>query len=212
MPPKKRTKSSAKPTTTKSTRRSRRRRQARLRALRLGGLLLTVGAILYFGLGAFLGFPPFGGEKTPSSNTQILLDGSSAMEERFFGGLTRMEAAVQAIDNQVLNQDLGDGSSLALRLYGGTCNGANGSLAVPFAPDNQDRIGAAFDELEIGGDATFAQGMAEGTRDFADAEQFAGELNTIIGIVGSGGFCARRWPPALSMGKSVRWRAESSSG
>ena len=160
----------------------------------MGGLLLAVGAILYFGLGAFLGFPPFGGEKTPSSNTQLLLDGSSAMEERFFGGLTRMEAAVQAIDNQVLKQDLGDGSRLALRLYGGTCNGANGNLAVPFAPDNQDRIGAAFDELEIGGEPTFAQGMAEGTRDFDDAEQFAGELNTIIGIVGSGDFCA----PALA--------------
>ncbi len=161
----------------------------------LGGLLLAVGSALYLGLGFFLGFHPFGSEKTSPTYIQILLDSSSAMEDRFFGGLTRIEASVQALDNQLLSQDLGSGSRLALRQYGGSCNGANSRIAVSFAPDNQDRISAALSELDIGGDATFAQGMAEGTRDFGDAEQSEGELNTIIAIVGSGDFCA----PALAV-------------
>ena len=119
------------------------------------------------------------------------------MEEPFFGGITKMEAAVQAIDNQLLNQGIGTGDSLALRQYGGPCNGANTRISVPFAQDNEDRIGAALSELAVGGDATFAQGMAEGTGDFGDSERFEGGVNTIIGIVGSGEFCAPEEAPSI---------------
>ncbi len=101
-----------------------------------------------------------------------------------------MEAAVQGLEDQFLKQDLGSDSSLALRQYGGACNGANSRVVVPFAPNNQEQVGAAISELENGGDATFAQGMAEGTKDFADAAQFEGSLNVLVGIVGSADTCA----------------------
>ncbi len=163
----------------------------------LGGLVSAALAAIYLGLGVFLGLPPFAGQETSLSNTEILLDRSAAMEEPFFGGITKMEAAVQAIDNQLLNQGIGTGDSLALRQYGGPCNGANTRISVPFAQDNEDRIGAALSELAVGGDATFAQGMAEGTGDFGDSERFEGGVNTIIGIVGSGEFCAPEEAPSI---------------
>lgn len=127
----------------------------------------------------------------------ILLDRSVAMQERFFGGLTKFEAAVQTIDQQLLTQQIGGGNSLAFRQYGGDCNGANSRIAVPLAQGNEDRIGAALSELEVAGDPTFAQGIAEAAGDFGDSEQFEGGVNTIIGIVGSGDFCAPELAPNI---------------
>ena len=119
------------------------------------------------------------------------------MQERFFGGLTKMETAVQTIDKQLLKQQIGAGNKLALRQYGGDCNGANSRIAVPLAQGNEDRIGAALSELEVAGDATFTQGIAEAAGDFGDFQQFEGGVNTIIGIVGSGDFCAPELAPGI---------------
>ena len=78
--------------------------QPRSRAILVGIVALVVIAAIYLALAAAQGLPPFSAPEVSMSNTQILLDRSLAMQEPFESGTTKIEAAIQVINDTVLNQ------------------------------------------------------------------------------------------------------------
>ncbi len=154
------------------------------RPILVGVITLVVIPAIYLSLAATFGLPPFRTSETSLSNTEILLDRSSAMQEPLESGITKQEAAIGVINKMVLNQQVVPADSLALRQYGGPCEGANTRMVVQFGQDNKENVQSALKEIELGGDTTFTTGIAEAIGDFNDSEQFQGRINTIIAITG----------------------------
>ena len=87
------------------------------------------------------------------SNLLILLDTSSAMDEPF-ESVTKIQAAVTVINEQVAKlqgQSLGQ---LALRRYGGPCQGANSELLYAFDETDTDTFRNLLDNIEASGETT----------------------------------------------------------
>ena len=174
--------------------RARRRRGGIPRPVLLGGMV-AVPVILLLGI-IFLVWPLVsgllsGGSQSSLSNTEILIDRSVAMDEAFWGGKSKLEFAQQIIGDQVLSRLSSDDASWAIRQFGGPCDGENTSLATAFTPGNIEEAHTALAEVQIGGEPSFTQGMTAAIDDLADPELFGGNINSIIGIVGTSQICLR---------------------
>ena len=121
-------------------------------------------------------------------NIEILLDRSTAMGEPFEDGV-KMEAAVRAIKEKVLNQQVADIDNLALRQYGGPCEGANTRLLVDFDQNNQDKVRKALGGIEAGGETTVTRGILAAIEDFSGSGRFESTINSVIVIAGGGDSC-----------------------
>ena len=130
-----------------------------------------------------------GGPKSSLSNTAILIDRSVAMNDPFWGGQSKLEFAQQTIGGKLLGRVPRADASWSIRQFGGPCDGENTSLALAFSPGNIEEAYTALAEVQIGGEASFTQGMTAAIEDLADPELFGGKINHILSIVGTAKFC-----------------------
>ena len=109
------------------------------------GILITIAAAAYFPLADQKDWWPFSsGPPSALVNVEILLDRSSAMGETF-EGTTKLEAAISAAET-VLNS-VGTKDNLALRQFGGPCQGDNTEQLIPFDRDNRDEVQRALADI-----------------------------------------------------------------
>ncbi len=103
------------------------------------------------------------GTDTASANVVILLDRSTAMGEPL-NGSTKLEGAIEVINEDILDQKVADLQNLAFRQYGGTCDGDNSELVVTFGQKNKDTIQDALGGIAIDGRPTLVSGILKGSK------------------------------------------------
>ena len=149
--------------------RARRRRSGISKPLLLGGLV-AVPVILLLGI-YFLVWPLIsglslpGGSKPSLSNTEILIDRSLLMNQPYWGGRSKLKFAQQVLGGEILSQPSSKDASWAIRQFGGPCDGDNTSLVTPFSPGNIGEAKAGLGAVELGGEASFTQGMTAAIED-----------------------------------------------
>ena len=134
--------------------------------------------------------------KPVQENTEIVLDRSEAMNAAFDGG-TKLAAAVAAA--QEILQLVAASDNLALRQFGGPCEGENTKLAVKFGQNNIQRLRTSLGKLAAEGQSSLAHAVIEATGDFNDTERFTKSVSKrIVVITGSGDSCLKKDPiPAI---------------
>ena len=125
-----------------------------------------------------------------TNNIEFVLDSSAGMAAALPGGGTRLDAAVD-----VLNDELAPHSrtNTALRSFGSECDETS-DLRVGFATENVERIRDSLDDdpPEASGKANLAFAILEAANDFDDAERFPPSTNRrVIVITGSADECNR---------------------
>jgi len=129
-------------------------------------------------------------------NTIIVFDRSTAMNEPFERS-TKLEAAVGALKNVLQTQVAGE-DNLALRQFGGSCDGENSQMVVHFRQHNEGRVREAVQTLQPGGETTLTSAVIEAIGDFNDPKRFGGpDINKrIIVITGGSDSCLHDDDPA----------------
>jgi hypothetical protein len=129
-------------------------------------------------------------------NTIIVFDRSTAMNEPFERS-TKLEAAVGALKN-VLQTQVAAEDNLALRQFGGSCDGENSQMVVHFRQHNEGRVREAVQTLQPGGETTLTSALIEAIGDFNDPKRFGGpDINKrIIVITGGSDSCLHDDDPA----------------
>jgi hypothetical protein len=138
----------------------------------------------------FNGIKPYF-EAKPSAralqNTEIVLDRSEGMKQRFPDGTTKLDLASRAVDLILRNEILGD--NVAFREFGGSCDDDHIHLppTLPFSEDNAARIRKKIEPnaLVPKGKATLVAAIRHAIADFADAQRFGGLDKRIIVITGN---------------------------
>src|SRR5215216_2330410 len=127
-------------------------------------------------------------------NTIIVFDRSTAMNEPFERG-TKLEAAIGAFENVLQTQVAGE-DNLALRQFGGSCDGENTQMVVRFRQHNEGRVRDAVQTLQADGETTLTSAVIEAIGDFNDTKRFGGPgINKrIIVITGGSDSCMRDDP------------------
>jgi hypothetical protein len=127
-------------------------------------------------------------------NTIIVFDRSAAMNEPFERG-TKLEAAIGAFENVLQTQVAGE-DNLALRQFGGSCDGENSQMVVRFRQHNEGRVRDAVQTLQADGETTLTSAVIEAIGDFNDTQRFGGlGINKrIIVITGGSDSCLRDDP------------------
>jgi len=82
------------------------------------------------------------------------------------------------------------GENLALRDFGGPCQGSNTKLLVPFAQNSAKRVQTRLASLTAAGDATLNRAINEAIGDFGDQKRFEGANRRILVVTGSDDTCA----------------------
>jgi hypothetical protein len=145
-------------------------------------------------LGIYTGIKPFFESKPPPPslrNTEIILDRSKRMEQRFADGTTKLELARKAVDLILRHEILGD--NLAFRALGGPCPG-DGSHPPPtlaFSQDSAARVREKVEGLRAEGEATLVAAIGDAISDFVRDPSFAGRDKRIIVITGGLDACRR---------------------
>jgi len=134
--------------------------------------------------------------KPVQENTEIVLDRSKAMLEKF-DGKTKLVAAVEAAQD-VLSL-VASSDNLALRQFGGACANENTTLAVKFSQNNVKRLQKWLGKLAVDGQASLAHAVIEATGDFNDTTRFPKDVSKrLVVIIGSDDTCLRKDPiPAI---------------
>lgn len=130
---------------------------------------------------AFGGFPSpwsivseiFEEEAAAVSNTEIVLDTSAAMDERFEGDETKFDAALSAIEQAGQREDEG----LALRRTGAEC-GDGGKLLVEFGTGHEDDVLEEANDQEPEGKSNILSAVIEAVGDFRNERRFNGPPST----------------------------------
>jgi len=118
-----------------------------------------------------------------AQNTIIVFDRSLAMNGPFDGG-TKLEAATEAL-NKVLSTEVAGADNLALRSFGGPCEGENSQIAVRFSQHNETRVRDKVQTFQADGESTLTDAMIEAIGDFSeDSSRFEGVNKRIIVITG----------------------------
>jgi hypothetical protein len=128
-----------------------------------------------------------------SENTEIIMDRSAHMSGAF-EGVTKVQAAAQAIGDVLQAQPSDGGTSnpgnLALRYAGGgPCGDRDTALALPFAVDNKARIRDAVAHATAAGKSSLAHAVIDAIADFGDSARFKGMNKRIVVITGGDDEC-----------------------
>jgi hypothetical protein len=107
------------------------------------------------------------------SNTEIVLDTSADMGGRFEGQLTRLDAAVSAIEQAGERDDEG----LALRRTSPTCGGEE-DLLVGFGTNHKGDVLDAAEEQRPAGASNIVNAVVEALGDFRNEAEFSGPSST----------------------------------
>ena len=119
--------------------------------------------------------------KLPLSDTEIVLDASSAMAGRFGDG-TKLDAAARAVGQYVVPFN---NEGLALRRAGGGCS-EPGELLVDFGDDHSDDVSEAAAEQRPAGRSNVAYAVRAAVDDFT-AERFHGSQSSKRILIFMGG-------------------------
>jgi len=123
-----------------------------------------------------------------AQNTIIVFDRSLAMNGPFEGG-TKLEAATEAL-NKVLSNEVAGADNLALRSFGGPCEGENSQIAVRFSQHNEAQVRDKVQTFHAEGDTVLTDAMIEAIGDFSeDSSRFEGVNKRIIVITGGVDTC-----------------------
>ena len=167
---------------TRSSRHIRRRRQSTLDSVgststpvhkqswfvRLVAVVGLVGTLTGIAAGWFgiirplLNEPP----KQFDQNTEIVIDRSTGMRDPFDNGSTKEKAAADAV--ATLLNVTPKSANLALREFGGTCDGKGAPLSIPFKSNNHGAIVEAVKTLKSQGEATLTYAVRDAVEDFSD--------------------------------------------
>ncbi len=129
--------------------------------------LLVTGAAVYFPVANDLDWPPFGSNSSALTNTEVVIERSSRMGE-MLDSQTKFDAAVDAVE-KIVDIQVSDRDSLALREFGGPCQRDNTKLVVPFGLNNRTKVKDALTAMQLEspyGEATLVEGIREATTDF----------------------------------------------
>ena len=143
--------------------------------------------------GAVVGVRTFLAPKQPEvvhDATEIIIDRSRRMGDPW-EGTTRMAVAVNAAD--LILKTIAAGENLALREFGGPCERARGSLDVPFAENNADKVKGRIVGLRPNGQATLYGAINEAIGDFGRQKYFEGSYRRILVITGSDDACGNSY-------------------
>ena len=146
-------------------------------------VITAIGAVIGIGI-SLKSF--FSGPKPVLENTEIVLDRSEAMNADFEGA-TKLQAAIDA--TKLVLGTVSEKDNLALREFGGDCNGDNTQLRVKFNINNVQRARKALSAFQPGGQTSLAHAVIEAIGDFNDPERFKGVGKRIVVIVGSAEGC-----------------------
>lgn len=116
----------------------------------------------------------FAGEGVAVSNTEVILDTSSAMGDPFEDeGETKLDAAVRAIGQSGERDDEG----LALRRTVPSCE-EDGELLVDFGTDHKGEVLSVAEEQQAEGKSNIVNAVIEALGDFRTNPEFAGPRST----------------------------------
>lgn len=118
-------------------------------------------------------------------STEIVLDASEAMNQEF-EGTTKIQAAADAA-RLILGNVIAKEDNLALRQFGGPCEGDNTQLTVKIATKNLDRVRSALQTVQPAGQSALTHAVIEAIGDFNDPKRFKGKR--ILVITGSDEAC-----------------------
>jgi hypothetical protein len=119
--------------------------------------------------------------------TEFVLDRSEGMRQKFADG-SRIQAAAGSV--RAVLDSLADSDVLALRQFGGPCDGNNTSLAVKPGQNNRSKIQDALKSPKLGGQSSLARAVIEATGDFDESERFKGIVKSIVVVTGSRDACS----------------------
>lgn len=119
-------------------------------------------------------------------NTELIIDRSKGMKE-LWDGKTKLDVARAAAHSAL--GTIATTENLALRQFGGPCDGANTNLVVPFAQNNVKTVQGRLAKLSGSGDASLNNAINEAIGDFGDQKHFQGANKRILVITGSDDVC-----------------------
>ncbi len=118
-------------------------------------------------------------------NTIIVFDRSAAMNEPFERS-RKLQAAQSALENVLQTQVAGE-DNLALRQFGGSCDGENTQVIARFRQHNEGRVRDAIQTLQADGETTLTSAVIEAIGDFNDTKRFGGPgINKRIIVITGG--------------------------
>jgi von Willebrand factor type A domain len=122
---------------------------------------------------------------------------SDSNQPKFLRG-TKLEAAVGALENVLQTQVAGE-DNLALRQFGGSCDGENTQMVVRFRQHNEGRVRNSVKTVQANGETTLTSAVIEAIGDFNDTKRFSGPgINKrIVVITGGSDTCLRDDDPAM---------------
>jgi len=159
-----------------------------LASVTLGVGILAIAGILYLVIAVTQGLVPFSSD-TPHANVEILLDRSAAMEELVGPDTSRLQEAIRSINISVLAPEVVGAENLALRQYGGPCDGDNTQLLADFERDNREQIKQHISTIESGGETTLIDGIRAAISDFQFSSGLDRGSNNLIIISGGTESC-----------------------
>jgi Mg-chelatase subunit ChlD len=120
-------------------------------------------------------------------NIQIVIDASESMRrdiQGHFDEKTPLDVAKSTL-NQILGQEKASGrDNIALRRFGGPCEGHNTDLLVDFGLNNATEIRKQINNLDIGGRTTLHHALLKAIDDFQRPTPFEGISQRILALTG----------------------------
>lgn len=184
----------------------------------LGAVVIVIGGLLtiFSGILTNIVQPWWAGREAAGANfenVEIVLDSSKTMQDPFEGDVSKLNAAVTALESVLRSQGLAQ-SNLAYREFGGKCDDPVGQTppTVPFGRNNAEHIRARASDLakskQIVGEATtLVDAIYKAVGDFRDNKLMQKPVvKRVIVITGNSDACnldlaelRKRLPPTVEL-------------
>lgn len=113
-------------------------------------------------------------------NFEFVLDRSTRMNEHF-DNATKLEKAREAV-RKTIYELVANNDNLALRQFGGPCEGDNTQITVEFGQNQIEKVRKALNKIKTTGEVTLIRAVTEAIGDFNDIRRFGGVMKKIIVI------------------------------
>jgi len=123
-------------------------------------------------------------------NAEFVVDSSQAMATQSFDGMTKLQAAAQAVQNVMTNEGL-QRNNLALREIGGDCGKPSLTPELRFSTSNEARIRNHMAALAPHGSSNLIDTLLQAITDFDDVARFKDVSKRIIVITGNPDACGK---------------------
>jgi hypothetical protein len=126
-------------------------------------------------------------EENSLVNIELVIDRSEEINDQF-GGSTKLKAIIKNI-NQVFGSEVSYRDNIALRQFGGSCDGDNTNLLMPFSKGNREKIVGELKNITPLGKRTLVSAIVEGTSDFNNPDKFGKYHKAMIIFTGGVDAC-----------------------